>query len=439
MNDEVKFVIISTYGELLDLAMHLSQDYEVLFQVTDPEYKKIGEGLVTKIDNWFEYIGKDYIFVIDGCETAKLQDWLRARGEYVVGSCVAMAEYEDDRQKGQAWFKELGFKQPKSANFKDFESAMEYVRSSKGRLILKQNGSAPKHLNHKGKFDDGFDMLYHLEQLKKSWNESQYGPVDFDLMEIVEGTEIAGSAFFNGHDWLRNEEGKVVGYLNAEQKKEMDGDLGETTGEMGTVFYGVDEDDDLFRDIMLRPGTAELLREQDFRGVFDINGCLTKDGFVAFEVTSRFGIPATSYEFMEGLKSDAAELLAAMAMGIDMTVEVKRTYGIVQVIAAKPFPVESDVSHESTSLGARLWPLLKGERAEDFTKEQWKHIHLENFCKEDDSYLVATGNGYLLTITQLGDSIEDVREKALEFIKDNLYIAGMKYRQDLGHNVEELL
>lgn len=439
MNDEVKFIIISTYGEVLDLAMCLSHKYEVCFQITDPDYKKIGDGLVHKIDDWFEYLDKGYIWIVDGCESAKLQDWLRSRGEDVVGSNVALAEYEDDRQKGQAWFRKLGFKQPLSKNFKDFEDAIEYVRQSKGRLILKQNGAAPKHLNHKGKFDDGFDMVYHLEQLKKGWNESEYGPVDFDLMEIVEGTEIAASAFFNGHDWLRNREGKVVGYLNAEQKKEMDGDLGETTGEMGTVFYGVDEEDELFADIMLRPGVAELLAEHNFRGVFDINGCVTDKGFVAFEVTSRFGIPATSYEFMEGLNGDPAELLSAMAMGIDLPIEVRRKYGIVQVIAAKPFPVEESVSRENTSLGVRLWPLLKGKRADDFTPDQWKHIHLENFCKKDDAYLVATGNGYLLTVTQIGNSIEEVRDKCLEFIRQNLYIAGAKYRQDLGKNVEEFL
>ena len=307
------------------------------------------------------------------------------------------------------------------------------------RYILKQSGSAPKHLNHKGKFDDGFDMLYHLEQLKKSWNETEWGEVDFDLMEVVEGTEIAASAFFNGSDWLRNEDGKVVGYLNAEQKKEMDGDLGATTGEMGTIFLGVDEDDELFSDILLREGIAEKLAECDFRGVFDINGSVTDKGFVAFEVTSRFGVPATSYEFMEGLESDTGELLAAMAMGEDEPIEIKQDYGIVQVVAAKPFPLEGNTEPENTSLGVRLWPLNKGERAEDFTKEQWKHIHLENFYKEDDAYRVATKNGYLLTITQTGDSIEDVREKALEYIKDNIHLDGMKYRQDLGHNVEELL
>lgn len=432
-----KFLIISEFGELLDLAMWLDQTgHEVLFHVMESEYKKIGDGLVPKTDDSWTHMGEGYIYVMDGTDRAKRMDWLRSKGEYVVGSNQVMAELENDRQKAQAWFKELGFRQPKSENFTDFDSAMEYVRKSKTKLILKQNGNAPKSLNHKGIFDDGYDMLYHLEKLKKSWNESSFGSVDFDLMEIVEGQEIAASAFFNGHDWLRNDEGKVVGFLNWEQKKESDGDLGETTGEMGTIFIGADEDDPMFNEVLMRDGIAEKLAESSYHGVFDINGSITDEGYVAFEPTSRFGVPATSYVFMEGLETDCGDLLAAMAFGLDTPIEVKREFGIVQVIAAKPFPVEADMADEATSIGERLWPLNKGKRQDDFTKDQWRHIHLENFLKKDDSYLVATKNGYLLTVTQTGDSIEEARQKSLDFIKDNIYISGMKYRQDLGANIE---
>lgn len=433
--EDFRFLIISTFGELLDLAMHLSQTYDVLFHVPESKYKKIGDGLVQKIDDWHPYMGQDYIFVIDGTENAGLQDWLREQGEYVVGTNAAMSEYENNRQLGQAWFRELGFEQPESKNFKDFDSAIEHVKNSKTRLILKQNGDLPKSLNHMGKFDDGHDMLYHLDKLKKSWNEAQHGKVDFDLMEVVEGQEIAASAFFNGDDWLRDEEGKVVGFLNFEQKKETDGDMGETTGEMGTIFLGVDEDNETFEDILLRDGITEKLRETGYRGVFDINGALTDNGFVGFEPTSRFGVPATSYEFLEGLKSDTGELLAAMAMGDDGPIRIQKGWGIVQVVAAKPFPVDADIENESTSLGERLWPLKDGKRVDDFTKEQMRHIHLQNFEKKDGAYLVATMNGYLLTITQTGDDIDDVREKAIEYIKNNLFISGMKYRQDLGYNI----
>lgn len=438
-----KFFVMSTFGELHDVAIRLQEEgNEVVLFVPDHDYKSIGDGIVPKADNWHEYLGKGYIFVIDGCENAKLQDWLRAHGEFVVGTNEQMSELEEDRQKGQEWFREAGFNQPESHNFTDFDDAIDFVSdNSDRRWILKQNGDAQKSLNHMGKFPGAEDMLYHLDSLKKSWNESDNGSVDFDLMEVVEGTEIAASAFFNGHDWLKDEDGKVVGFLNGEEKKESDGNLGETTGETGTTFLGTDDTDDLFADILLRPEITAKLRETNYRGVFDINGSLTEDGFVAFEATSRFGVPATSYEFIEGLDMPTGDLLEIIAKGQDKPIKIHRGYGMVMVVSAKPFPLEtSNIDDNSTSLGERLWPLSKGEPSDDFSKEQKNHIHLENF-KKDEHYTVASKSGYLLVISGRTDdgTIEELRDSMLSYIKDNLYISGMKYRHDIGKRLEDFL
>ena len=258
-------------------------------------------------------------------------------------------------------------------------------------------------------------------------------------MEVVEGMEVAVSGFFNGHDWLRDKNGKAQFYLNFEHKKECDGDLGETTGEMGTLFYGVDEDNNLARGIMMREEIEELLKETNYRGVFDINGSLTKKGYVAFEATSRFGIPGTSYEFMEGMKTNTGEMLASMARGEDEPMEIIKGWGLCQVIATRPFPVESDVSGESTAIGEKLWIIgQNGLPRADFTPDQLKHIHLENFERtEAGDYKVAGKCGYLLVCTIAGKSIAKIRENLLEYIKENLFISGMKYRHDLGKRVEE--
>ena len=433
-----KYFVFSTFGELLDVAIALQDaGKEVVLYVPDPQSKKIGDGIVEKVENWHEHVGRGYTWIIDGCENAKLQDWMREQGEYVVGTNEAMTEYEESRQKGQEWFKELGFSQPESWNFTDFDEALKHVQDYPGRLIFKQNGNAPKFLNHLGKFESGIDMVHHIEEMKKSWNETAYGDVDFDLMEVCEGMEIAASAFFNGHDWLRNDQGKVVGFLNWEHKKESDGDLGETTGEMGTLFCGVDETNENFADIILRKGIKEMLKKHNFRGVFDINGSLTDDGFVGFEPTCRFGVPSTSYEFMEGLKTPLPELIDAMAKGLDTPIEVHREWGIVQVVAAKPYPVEADLEDRATSLGEKLWILEDGEPIDDFTNEQKNHIHLQNFYKKDDDYHVATKSGYLLTVTMKGDDIEELRGDILEYIKENIFIPGMKYRTDIGKKIQE--
>lgn len=441
LSNKRKFFIMSSCGELLDLAIQLQlEKQDVLFYVPVHEYEKIGEGIVPKADNWHSCLGQGYIWVIDGCEQANLQDWLRENGEYVVGTNEEMSEYENDRQKGQAWFKKAGFKQPESHNFKDFDKAHEFVSDNTDRRwILKQNGDAPKSLNHKGKFDDSRDMLYHLEALQKRWNESEYGAIDFDLMEIVDGMEVAASAFFNGHDWLRDEKGRVVGFLNFEEKKEMNGERGETTGETGTTFVGVDETNELFADILLRPEITRELKRTNYRGVFDINGSLTDDGYVAFEATSRFGIPATSYEFITGIDMKTADLLAFMAKGEDKPIEIHKGIGMVVCLTAKPYPIEADLDDEATSLGEKLWTLSDGDPSDDFTPKQLSRIHLQNFRKDDEGYRVATKNGYLLTVTGRGDSVEDLRDDITEYIDDNIYISGMKFRTDIGERAENFI
>jgi len=436
-----KFIIHTEFGELLDIAIHLKNEgNEVVMYIPDRESKKVGDGMVEKIENWHNELGKGSIWLVDGCSHGNLQDWLRSQGEFIFGGCEMGDKLENDRQLGQKLFKSAGFYQPESKNFTDIDNALDFVLKNRDRKwILKQNGDAPKSINHMGKFDGNIDMIFHLQSLKKRWNETAYGKFDCDLMEIVDGLEVACSAFFNGTEFIKNKEGKAVGFLNFEEKKECDGGTGETTGEMGTTFIGTTEDNQLFKDIILRPKIISVLKKIGFRGVFDINCIKTKDGIVALEATSRFGIPTSSYIFIEGLKSKISDLLEIVAKGEDKPIEIIEGVGMVMCIVAKPYPLEADVDDEATSQGEKLWILNNGKPIKDFTDEQKKHIHLANFYKEDDSYFVATKSGYLLVVTCRGKTIEITRETLIKYIKNNIYLSGMKYRSDIGQRVEKLI
>lgn len=437
----MKFLVFSEFGEIADLAIHLQdmEGHEVLFHVEDKDYRRIADGVLTHVSDWYRYIGKGFTWVFDSCSFGNLQDWLREKGEAVFGGCEEGDKLENDRQAGQDWFAEAGFDMVESHNFKDFDDAYEFVESNSGRrFILKQNGDAPKSLSHMGNFDDGSDMLYHLHELKKRWNEAQFGPIDFDIMEVVEGLEVAASALFNGTDWMRDSDGKVTGWLNFEEKKEADGGTGETCGEMGTTFWGCTEDNELFREIICRPKIRERLRKIGFRGVFDINCLVTDEGkIVALEPTCRFGVPSTAYEFCEAIESGVGKLINAIAKGTKQPIAIYQGWGMVMVVAAKPFPLEADVDDEATSIGERLWILKDGEPVDDFDSEQKKHIHLYNFKRDEEGYKVATKGGYLLTVTAKGDEISSLREHLIEYIKKNLLLSGMKYRNDIGKRVEE--
>lgn len=442
----MKFLFLTEYGEIADLASYLLhvEGHDVRLYIEDKRYKRIAEGIIPHVEDWYRYINRGFTFVFDGCAHGDLQQWLRENGEAVVGGAPETDRLENDRQLGQRWFRKLGFDQPQSKNFTSIDEALAFVeKHSDQKFILKQNGDAPKSLSHKGQFENSEDMIFHLRELQKSWSDQDYGKFDMDLMEVVEGMEVAASAFFNGKEFLKNSAGKIVGYLNWEEKKEAAGGLGETCGEMGTTFLGVDEDNRLFSEIMLRPGTEETLRDAGFHGVFDINTILSKDGrLVALEPTSRFGVPATSYEFMEGMKSPCGELLGAMAKGIKRPIDLHMGFGMVMVIAAKPFPIETDVDDEGTSIGEKLWILEDGEPVEDFTRRHIGHVHLYNFEKTQDeatgevAYRVPTKSGYLLTVTNRGKHVALIRDELIHFIKKSLYISGMKYRTDIGKRVE---
>jgi len=442
----MKFLIFTEHGEIADLAAYLLhvEGHDVLLHIENDTCKQIAEGIVPHLKEWWRAIGEGYVWVFDSCCFGNLQDWLREQGEAVVGGCEAADELENDRQLGQDWFKEAGFDQSFSRNFKQIDDALAFVLEHSDTLwILKQNGEAPKHLSHKGQFETNEDMIFHLEDMKKHWNEAEYGPVDFDLMEVVEGTEVAASAFFNGERFLENSEGKVVGFLNFEEKKEADGGTGETCGEMGTTFVGVDETNDLFSNILLRPEIQARLVAIGFRGVFDINCILADDGrLVALEATCRPGVPSTSYEYIEGLDSPVGELLSAMAKGINRKIEIHMGLGMVMCVVAKPFPLEADVEDEATSMGERLWILQDGIPILEFTPEQRRHIHLYNFMLKTNEetgetyYSVPTKSGYLYTVTARGEYISTTRDELIHYIKQNTYIPGAKWRSDIGKRVE---
>jgi phosphoribosylamine-glycine ligase len=437
----MKFLLFSQFGEIADLGLYLQnvEQHEVLFYIEDKDNRGIADGMLEHITDWYRYIGRGWTWCFDSCCYGDLQDWLRDKGEAVFGGCAEGDELENDRQLGQQWFEDAGFDQVESHDFTDFDDAHEFVEANADRRwILKQSGDAPKSLSHMGKFDDGSDMLYHLDELQKRWNVAEFGPIDFDLMEVVEGLEVAASAFFNGSDWMRDAEGKVVGYLNFEEKKEADGGTGETCGEMGTTFWGCNEDNELFREIICRPKIAAKLKSIGFRGIFDINCIVTDEGsIVALEPTCRFGIPATSYEFCEGIDSGVGKLIDATARGKQQPVAIYQGWGMVMCVVAKPFPLEADVDDEATSIGERLWVLRDGKPVDDFDSDQKAHIHLYNFKHDDEGYKVATKNGYLMTVTAIGTDIAAIRDYLIEYIKGNILISGMKYRTDIGKRVEE--
>src|SRR5689334_20656118 len=102
---------------MLDVALHLQdvEGHEVVMWIPDHDHSKIGDGLVRKDEHWWEYLGGEWTFLVDGCERGRMQDYLRVEcGVAVFGGSELGDQFENDRQTGQAIFKSAGFYQPES-------------------------------------------------------------------------------------------------------------------------------------------------------------------------------------------------------------------------------------------------------------------------------------------------------------------------------------
>ena len=157
-----------------------------------------------------------------------LQDDLRRDGFQVIGGSSYGDRLEADREFGQAVLRDAGLCTAKSHRFTDFKRAIEFVRSSSARFVLKSNGAdSLRTRNYVGELEDGRDMIALLTLHAAQWRDN--AAPDFVLMERVEGIEVGVGAYFNGEAFLQ------PACLDWEHKRFFAGDLGELTGEMGTI------------------------------------------------------------------------------------------------------------------------------------------------------------------------------------------------------------
>ena len=100
--------------------------------------------------------------------------------------------------------------------------------------MIKQN-SHQSSLNYVGKVDDGGDVLSVLKKY------DEVGIQDIDLQKKVTGIEVGVARYFNGKDWV----GPIE--INVEHKSLFNDGIGPKTGEMGTVMWYTDnENNQLF-------------------------------------------------------------------------------------------------------------------------------------------------------------------------------------------------
>jgi phosphoribosylamine--glycine ligase len=410
-NGQKKFLIVSIEGLASDLAWVLKKEgNDVRFSIQNKEDKDICDGVVEKVDDWQKHIDWADVIIFDDIGFGAQADKLRKAGKAVVGGSSYTDRLEDDREFGQIEMRKLGINILPHSNFDDFDVAIKFIRDNPGRYVLKPSGSAQneKELLFVGQDDDGRDLIEMLERYKRAWAKKIKV---FQLQKYVAGVEIAVGAFFNGQDFI------TPINVNFEHKRMFPGELGPSTGEMGTSMYWT-EPNAIFNTTLTKLQPA--LKESGYVGYIDINCIVNARGIYPLELTSRFGYPTISIH-MEGVNSKWGEFFHAISRGQPFKLDAKKGFQVGVVIAVPPFPFRDP----------KAFVRYSEEAAIIFRKPSLDGVHIGDVKQVEEDWRLAGDSGYALIITGSGSTMEEARKQAYNRVR-NIIIPNMFYRTDIG-------
>lgn len=407
-----RILFVSLDGLISDIAWQVVKEgHEVKYFIESESEREIADGFVPKVDDWEREVDwADLIVFDDVLGQGKQARALRERGKLVVGGSPYTDKLEDDRGFGQQELKAAGVRIIPQENFTSFDDAIAYVRENPNRYVIKPSGEAQnlKQLLFVGEDEDGKDVLQVLEDYKRAWSERIK---EFQLQRRIVGVEVATGGFFNGSEFV------YPINVNFEHKKLFPGDIGPSTGEMGTTMFW-SEPNKIFNNTLKR--MEPRLREERYVGYIDVNCIVNSNGIYPLEFTSRFGYPTISIQ-QEGMLTPIGELFMRLADGSLKQFKTRSGFQIGVRVVVPPFPFKDMETFLSNSKDAVII----------FKKPNREGVHIEDVKLANDEWLVTGTSGVVLIVVGMGPTMRQAQREAYNRI-DNIMIPNMYYRKDIG-------
>jgi phosphoribosylamine--glycine ligase len=196
--------------------------------------------------------------IFDDSDFGKDAEALRRDGKAVVGGTPIRTGWRTTATSARKSSRSAGLTVLPSWTFSGFEEAIQFVKAHPDRYVVKPSGSAQneKVLSYVGQEEDGHDVTAILERYKRGWSKQIK---QFQIQKFASGVEVAMGGFFNGKEFL------LPVCVNFEHKKMFNGDIGPSTGEMGTSMFWVG-DGPLYRETLAK--MAARLAPVGLRGLF---------------------------------------------------------------------------------------------------------------------------------------------------------------------------
>lgn len=407
--------------ETCDLgALYLSllrEGHEVRVCILEPAARGTLAGLCPQVSDWREELGwireagpaGVILFEAVTAGFGALQDELRRAGFNVIGGSAYGDRLENDRFYAQEVLAQLGFPQGHVWTFDEPRAAIAFVATRPSRYVLKYSG--PHHAsgdNYVGQRADGADVA---ALLRAKAGIGNFDGAKFILMDFVEGVEMGVGAYFNGERFL------APACLDWEHKRFFPGDLGELTGEMGTVVT-YDRTERFFSQTLLK--LEDRLRAHGHVGYVNINTIVNEDGVWPLEFSCRFGYPG--FAILAPLQQTPwGELFATMLDATSTRFEAKHGFCVGVVLTTPPFPYSRKDINEPVGLPV-------------FFAGEWDplHFHVGEMGLDATGQWVTSGiYGWTLVVTGDGPTIGEAKAAAYARVS-RVHTPNLRYRHDIG-------
>ncbi len=415
----MRFLGIGETNDLGDMYLRLMQEgHEVRVFMSDENSAGVMQDMLRFTGDWQNELGwlreagRDGVALFETASHGQIQDELRRDGFNVIGGSAFGDRLEIERDFGQDILSGLGLKTARNTVFADFDDAIEFVRTSPGRYVFKLNGTNwSSTRSYVGQMDSGADMIAMLSLTRDTWTLEE--DPSFVLMDYLSGVEVGVGAFFNGKQFLS------PANLDWEHKKFFPGDIGEMTGEMGTIvtYRGAKR---MFDVTLAR--IAPMLKESGYCGYINLNTIVNEDGIWPLEFTCRFGYPG--FPILDSLHRERwGSIFAGMTDGSQTMIDTRDGYSVGVVLTVPPFPYSE--GYQELGKGT---PICFRDSLTDADRDA---LHFCEVSRSNGQLVTAGMIGYIMVVTGLGDSVEDARAQAYERV-GKVVIPNCRYRNDIG-------
>ncbi|MBC7800803.1 MAG: phosphoribosylamine--glycine ligase [Gemmatimonadaceae bacterium] len=392
--------------DLGDLYLALVREgHDVRVHAADPSYAGCFAGLLDRVPDWraeLPWVGRDGLVLFEKVGRGAEQDALREDGYHVIGGSRLGDRLEYDRAFGQGVLRDAGLDVAPSQAFDSPDAAAAWLVRNPGRMVLKHDNNA--RATFVGDHRDGVDVLFRLRRTP---------PGRVLLMPRLDGVEVGVGAYFDGDKFLR------PACIDFEHKRFFPGEIGEMTGEMGTLLSY--EGADLLFDATLGR-LAPHFAAAGHVGYVNLNMIANAGGLWPLEFTCRFGNPG--YAILAPLQRDGwGDLLGRMMRRDSVRFTTAPGWSVGIVLTVPPFPDELPGADPDADP-----PIFFHDPP---TGAEQAHYHYADMRAEGAQLFARRRTGYAMVVTGTGPTVPRAQAAARTRAR-NVIIPNLRWRNDIG-------